>query len=286
MKRQPRKLVRVRVDFSSDSEEEAFTGHGYTEELNTTGCQIETSTMLPPGRYLTVRLYRPNAAAPIQVELARVRWANGRKFGVEFIRMNRASQSGLQQLAPSPEGDPVQDPLAHTVSATPSLTILLVDDDPDARLLYRKVLTNAGHRVLEASGSLEAMQLCLDHVTIDVAIVDVVLTVPDLQLLAKTARFRRVNGPQLIQDMVAVRKQLRALIISALDPTQLKNYGVVLGTIPFLQKPFSKEQLLNSIATVGTLPPLVWTAPAPSSDHLAPLLPFRRNAKSRGGEAA
>jgi len=34
MKRKVRKLVRVRVDFSSDSEEEAFTGHGYTEELN------------------------------------------------------------------------------------------------------------------------------------------------------------------------------------------------------------------------------------------------------------
>jgi len=100
------------------------------------------------------------------------------------------------------------------------------------------------------------------------AIVDVVLAVPELQLLAKTARFRRVNGPQLILDMVAVRKQLRALIISALDAPQLKDYGVVTGTLPFLQKPFSKAQLLNSIATVGTLPPLVWTAPAPISDLL------------------
>lgn len=275
MKRKPRKLVRVRVDFTSDSEEEAFTGHGYTEELNTTGCQIETSTILPPGRYLTLRFYRPNAAEPIQVELARVRWANGRKFGVEFIRVNRTSQSSLQQLAPSPDSDPVHDPLANTGSATTSLTILLVDDDPDARVLYSKVLTNAGHRVLQASGSLEAMQLCLDHVTIDLAIVDVVLAVPELQLLAKTARFRRVNGPQLIQDMVAVRKQLRALIISALDPKQLQDYGVVSGNIPFLQKPFSKEQLLNIIATIGTLPPLVWTAPSPISDHLDPLSTMR-----------
>src|SRR5262245_50162954 len=114
MKRQARKLVRVRVNFSSDSEEEAFTGHGYTEELNTTGCQIETSTLLPPGRYLTLRFYRSNATEPIQVELARVRWAEGRKFGVEFIRANRASQSSLHQLATSSQGDLVHDPLVDT----------------------------------------------------------------------------------------------------------------------------------------------------------------------------
>lgn len=263
MKRTPRKLLRVRVDFSTSSEEETFTGHGYTEELNTTGCQIETSTVLPPGRYLTLRFYRPNVAEPIQVELARVRWVKGRKFGVEFIRANSASQSGLHQLVSSPDGDSIDESLANSGSATTSLVILLVDDDPDARMLYSKVLSNAGHRVLEASGSLEAMQLCLDHATIDLAIVDVVLAVPELQLLAKTARFRRVNGPQLIQDMVAVRKQLRALIISVLDSKQLKDYGVGLGTIPFLQKPFSKEQMLNMIATVLTLPPLVWTAPSP-----------------------
>jgi len=268
MERKPRKLVRVRVDFSSDSEEEAFTGHGYTEELNTTGCQIETSTILPPGRYLTLRFYRPNATEPIQVQLARVRWTKGRKFGVEFIQVNQASQTKLDRLAPSSEGDPIHNPLANTGCAITSLTILLIDDDPDARVLYSKVLTNAGHRVLQASGSVEAMQLCLDHATIDLAIVDVVLAAPELQLLAKTARFRRVNGPQLIQDMVAIRKELRTLIISALDANQLKGYGVVTGTIPFLQKPFSKEQLLNSIATVGTLPPLVWTAPSPISDRL------------------
>ena len=259
MKRKPRKLLRVRVDFSTDSEEEAFTGHGYTEEINTTGCQIETSTMLPPGRYLTLRFYRPNVAEPIQVELARVRWVEGRKFGVEFIRADSASQTRLHQLVSAPNGD--NESLAQRESPTPSLTILLVDDDPDARVLYSKVLTKAGHRVLQASGSVEAMQLCLDHPSIDLAIVDVVLDVPEFQVVPKTPQFRRVNGPQLIQDMVALRKQFRALIVSALDPTQLKDYGVDLGTIPFLRKPFSKEQLLNSIATVGTLPPLVWAFP-------------------------
>lgn len=262
MKRVPRKLVRVRVDFSSDSEEEVFTGHGYTEEITTTGCQIETSTLVAPGRYLTLRFYRPHETEPIQMELACVRWAKGRNFGVEFIRVNTASQRGLEQLAPSANSSPVDDALVNTGGATTPLTILLVDDDPDARVLYSKVLTDAGHRVVQACGSVEAMQLCLGPTPIDVAIVDVVLTVPELQLLAKTTRFRRIHGPQLIQDMVAVRNQLRALIISALAPNQLKDYGVVVGTIPFLQKPFSKEQLMNIIATVLTLPPLGRTAPS------------------------
>jgi CheY-like chemotaxis protein len=171
------------------------------------------------------------------------------KYGVEFIRANSASQNGLDRLVSSPERDFVHDPPADTGKRIPPLTILLVDDDADARMLYRKVLTDAGHRVLEAGDSIEAMQLCLNHGTIDMAIVDVFLEMPELRLQIKTGRFYRVHGPQLIKDMVAVRTQLRALIISALDPARLKDYGVALGSIPFLQKPFSKEQLLSVIAT-------------------------------------
>jgi CheY-like chemotaxis protein len=266
MKQPLQKLVRVRVDFSGDSEQDVFTGHGYTEDLTTNGCQIETSTMVPPGRYVTLRVYRPKAAEPIQVELACVRWGDGRKLGVEFIRANGSSRNGVGRLVSSPDSDPVHEQPADTGEKPTSLTILLVDDNPDARALYSKVLTDAGHRVLEASSSIEAMQLCLNSIAIDLVIVDVILTVPELRPPAKTALFCRVNGPQLIQDMLAVRKQVRALIISALDAKRLKNYGVVLGAIPFLQKPFVKKQLLNSIATVGTLSPLVWTAPSPNSE--------------------
>ncbi len=36
-------------------------------------------------------------------------------------------------------------------------TILVVDDDPNARLLLRTLLTHAGHRVIEASNGMEGL---------------------------------------------------------------------------------------------------------------------------------
>lgn len=255
MQRLSRKLVRMRVDFSSSSEDEEFTGHGYTIDLNANGCQIETATVLPPGRYLTLRFYEANTHQAIQVELARVRWAEGRHFGVEFIQRDVKTQAYFDRVSPSQ----VNSTSSSTVEV--ALTIIVVEDNPDEMLLYSKVLSSGGHKVLQAPGSIEAMKLCLTQPTIDLALVDVVLTVPVFRLQDKTAHFHRVNGPQLVRDMVAVRKQLHALFMSSLNQAQLKDHGVVLGSRSFLQKPFSKDQLLSSIATALRQPPLVWTPP-------------------------
>ncbi|WP_083447693.1 PilZ domain-containing protein [Nitrospira moscoviensis] len=258
MQRPSRKLVRMRVDFSSSSEDEEFTGHGYTIDLNANGCQIETATVLPPGRYLTLRFYEANTHHAVQVELARVRWAEGRHFGVEFIHRDAKTHAYFDRVSPpqlmsGPSG-----------AVDVALTIMVVEDNPDEMLLYSKVLSSGGHKVLQAAGSIEAMKLCVTQPAIDLALVDVVLTVPVFRLQDQAAQFHRVNGPQLVRDIVAVRKRIHVLFMSSLNHAQLKDHGVVLGASSFLQKPFSKDQLLSSIATTLEQPPLVWTPPPPT----------------------
>lgn len=103
--------------------------------------------------------------------------------------------------------------------------------------------------------------LCVTEPRIDVAVIDAVLTQPEPWPGVK-AQVRRVNGPQLIQDMLAIRKALRAILISASEPAELADFGVVLNGVPFLQKPFSKEQFLDQIGNVLASPPLKWTPPA------------------------
>jgi len=260
MQRQQRKLVRVRVDFSSSSEAEEFTSHGYTEDITTNGCQIESTTIVPPGRYLTVRFYLPNSTEMVRVELARVRWVEARHFGVEFIALQGESRTALDRLA-GPTQERISTDQAPMLAGL-SNSILVVEDDPDQMLLYSTVLHKAGHKVLQAAGSIEAMKVCFAVPKIDLAIVDVMLKPPELRVQSSTDRFHRVNGPQLVRDLLAVRKQLRILFISAFSPAELRNHGLLLGSFPFLQKPLSKEQFLETIGMVLAAPAVAWTPPS------------------------
>lgn len=267
MQRKPRKQLRLRVDFSCSSEQETFTGHGHTLDINENGCQIESATSLPTGRYLTLRFYLPKSSAPIQVELARVRWVKARHFGVEFISRPSNAHRGpelAESVAPSETGN------AHDAPARDgSHTVLVVDDNAGERVLYSRILAGAGYHALHAPDSIEAMKLCVTEPRIDVAVIDAVLTLPEPCRQGVKAQVRRVNGPQLIQDMLAIRKALRAILMSASEPAELADFGVVLNGVPFLQKPFSKEQFLEQIGNVLASPPLKWTPPA-GRDRAAP----------------
>lgn len=86
-------------------------------------------------------------------------------------------------------------------------SILIVDDDPDALLLYRRILTNAkrGYRVLRASNGRQALELA-QRQTVDVILLD--LFIPELngfQFLSI-----RSQDPQL--------QKIPVILISARDP--------------------------------------------------------------------
>jgi len=83
--------------------------------------------------------------------------------------------------------------------------ILIVDDDPSIRLICTTSLKNAGYQALEAEGSSEAMALYAKPTTaIDLLVTDLFLPPPDFQLSSSQNRYPRVNGHELVQQILSL----------------------------------------------------------------------------------
>jgi hypothetical protein len=64
-------------------------------DLSIPGCLLETGLRLKVGQSLQLRFLLPSGNA-FGVSLTVVRWTNGTKAGVEFIRMSEADQARLR----------------------------------------------------------------------------------------------------------------------------------------------------------------------------------------------
>ncbi|MEW6755798.1 MAG: response regulator [Candidatus Latescibacterota bacterium] len=118
-------------------------------------------------------------------------------------------------------------------------TILLVEDEELVRNLARRVLSEQGHRVLEASNGTEALEVARRHDgTIDLLLTDVVM--PGL------------NGRQLAERLVLERPGTRVLYMSGYTDDTILRYGLQEGCVTFLQKPFAPAALTERIRQVLT----------------------------------
>lgn len=135
--------------------------------------------------------------------------------------------------------------------------ILVVDDDPSIRLLCATSLQKAGYRVLEAEGSSEAMTLCAQaHTPIDLLLTDLFLPPPDFQLRSSHSRYPRVNGHDLVHQVLSLKTELRLLFMSNHTLTRLSSEGITIDPKRFLHKPFSVQQLLSQVTAALTAPPI------------------------------
>ena len=76
---------------------ESFVGEGLVLNMSVPGCEISSNKVLRSGAFLEMKVLLPDSA-PLSVGLARVRWCQGRRFGVEFIRMGGDDQVRLGRL--------------------------------------------------------------------------------------------------------------------------------------------------------------------------------------------
>ncbi len=107
--------------------------------------------------------------------------------------------------------------------------ILLVEDDPDVRLLLEHVLTKEGHDVT-AVGTASSAGSLLDRVTFDLVIADAILTDGD--------------GTEVAQK--AVERRTKALVITG-DVTRLPQERLRLFN--YLLKPFPPGELVQAVRT-------------------------------------
>lgn len=89
---------RVHTQFPVVFAGEAYVGEGTVLNLSVPGCAIHSRKPVEPGSYLEMRMLVPDITPPLRVGLAKVRWCEGRRFGVEFIQMPGQDQVRLGRL--------------------------------------------------------------------------------------------------------------------------------------------------------------------------------------------
>lgn len=95
---QPRGRRRVQVDYPALFTGDEGSGHGTLTNLTIAGCEIESPVQLPVGAGLSLRVQTPEARPPIIIALALVRWKNGDRFGLEFVRFEGRAKEQLEDM--------------------------------------------------------------------------------------------------------------------------------------------------------------------------------------------
>jgi len=128
-------------------------------------------------------------------------------------------------------------PEVETVSPKRQGTsILLVEDDETMRGLTRQALEEHGYTVVEADDGKSALEWAESYpASIDLLLTDVVM--------------RRMSGPELVDRLSASHPNLKVVYMSGYTGELMAEQEVLKRGITFLEKPFSRAALLNTIHT-------------------------------------
>ena len=114
-------------------------------------------------------------------------------------------------------------------------SILVVDDQPTVRRMAHRLLSEWGFRVFEAESGEEAMEVLeTAKAGVQLVIVDVVMPLTD--------------GVQVTLRIEDRWPGQRILYMSAHPAEVLAQYGLAELDVPFLAKPFTRDELLNKVS--------------------------------------
>ena len=114
-------------------------------------------------------------------------------------------------------------------------SILVVDDQATVRRMAHRLLSEWGFRVFEAETGEEAIEvLATARVGIQLVIVDVVMPLAD--------------GVQVTRKILERWPNQRVLFMSAHPAEVLRQYGLNELDVPFLAKPFTRDELLSKVS--------------------------------------
>jgi len=113
-------------------------------------------------------------------------------------------------------------------------TILVVDDIRWVRDLLERLLSLSGYTVLTAEGGIQALRMArIFEGPIHLLITDMVMP--------------GMDGRQLIDEMAKLRPDTKVLILSSYFDDQSIQVEIEEGRIPFIQKPFDNQELVEKI---------------------------------------
>ena len=115
--------------------------------------------------------------------------------------------------------------------------ILVVDDEESIREITRGTLETFGYQVLTASDGTEALAIYADRKN-DIAIVLTDMVMPFM------------DGPSTIRALQRMNPQVKIIAASGLGHGQRAGDGVLEGVSYFLNKPYTAEKLLRTLANI------------------------------------
>jgi DNA-binding response OmpR family regulator len=122
------------------------------------------------------------------------------------------------------------------------MRILVIDDDPDVRLLCRLNFELAGHEVLEAPNGERGLELALEERP-DAIVLDLMLPLKD--------------GLSVLEDLLSDPRTLGIPVVLLTAKTQLQDRlaGWRAGCVEYVTKPFSPVALTELVARVAEMEP-------------------------------
>ncbi len=136
---------------------------------------------------------------------------------------------------PRIDGSAAAQELRETAAlAKGSGTILLVEDEAAVRALVRRLLLEAGYRVIDAGSGSEALR------KVEAMVEEIHLVITDVVMPG-------INGRELVELLLAKRPGLRVIFVSGYTDDILAKHGVLEPGTVLLEKPFTKSALLRTV---------------------------------------
>ena len=118
------------------------------------------------------------------------------------------------------------------------LRILITDDSRLLRKKLREELERLDCEVVEAVNGKEAITSVLEQEP-DAVFMDIVMPV--------------VGGIEALQFIREVAPEVPVIMLSSMDTPQKLMQCLKMGAIDFIRKPYTKDQIINSVATIKKL---------------------------------
>ncbi|OPY84391.1 MAG: Blue-light-activated protein [Syntrophus sp. PtaU1.Bin208] len=140
---------------------------------------------------------------------------------------------------PQAEGESAA--LVTAPAETPSIhgteTVLVVEDDEAVRRLVCKTLASCGYQVLEARSPNDALRLASENrETLRLLLTDVIM--PEM------------NGRELYNKTADFHPDIKVLFMSGYTDDVIAHHGILEEGIPFLQKPFTVQNLAQRVRQI------------------------------------
>jgi CheY-like chemotaxis protein len=119
----------------------------------------------------------------------------------------------------------------------PSLTVLVVEDDPVVLKQVHELIRSVGCSTYVASGGAEALSVLEDHKDIDLLLTDVVMA-------------GGVGGVELAQQALSLRRDIKVLFTSGYSAEDQDVMEALSQGAPILKKPYRRADLMQALSRV------------------------------------